>query len=200
MFSSVSKLTALAGFLLLTGCGDSGLTTPSPLDEVPAELATVAAASQNVMIPVTWTYHMAAAGTDMLVCPNSDGSPPFMAISVHYNATGRMTHLGRLDSSATGATFSSCVVNVVEGMPITAVGAATVDLTGANGDAVFLEGTLTLHFSDMSATGEWTIAGGTGRFDGASGWIQTWEQPEEDGSGSVGSGEGMISPPGMLMK
>jgi len=46
--------------------------------------------------------------------------------------------------------------------------------------------------------GEWTITGGTGRFAGASGWIQTLEVPSADGSGSDGGGSGMITPPGML--
>jgi hypothetical protein len=120
-----------------------------------------------------------------------------MAIPVNYSASGKMSHLGRLDPNDSGAAFTECIVNVVGGVPTTAVGAATVELVGANGDGVFLEGYLTLHFADMTATGEWTITGGTGRFEGASGWLRTWETPAEDGSGSVGSGEGMITPPGV---
>ena len=69
---------------------------------------------------------------------------------------------------------------------------------GANGDAVDMEGVLTVSFADFSATGEWEITGGTGRFTGASGWMNTFEVAAEDGSGSVGSGSGMITRPGSL--
>jgi len=200
MFSHVSKNLILAGLLLPTGCGDAGPALPLSLDSVHSEVGMVESAGQDHLVPVRWAYHMTASGTDILICTNSDGSPPFLAIPVQYAAAGRMSHLGRLDPGASGAAFTSCIVNVVGGVPLTAVGTAWVELVGANGDAVFLEGDLTLHFADLTATGEWTVTGGTGRFEGADGWINTRETPAEDGSGSVGTGEGMISPPGVLMR
>lgn len=196
MLKNTSKLTTLIGLLLLAGCGESGLTAPFSADAVRPEMGMAEAPGQDIMVPVRWTYAMSAQGTDILPCPNSDGSPTWMAIPIHYAAEGRMTHLGRLDPEASGAVFTECRVNIVGGMPLFAVGTARVELVGANGDAVFLEGELTLHFADNTATGEWSIVGGTGRFEGADGWMDTTEQPGEGGEGSEGSGEGMMTAPG----
>lgn len=199
MFTHTRKLITLAGVTLLVGCGDTELPTAFSPEETRMELEAVISSSAETLVPVKWTYHMAPAGTDFLVCPNSDGSPPMMAISRVYVGEGSMSHLGRLNPEETHAEFESCLVNLIGGLPVSAVGSAIVELVGANGDAVFLEGELTLHFAQGNATGEWDITGGTGRFEGAGGWMDTWETPTDDGS-SLGKGEGMITPPGVLLR
>lgn len=193
-----SLLSALSAGLLLSACADQSITAPALEDVVLPQAQVVAASRAEGMVPFTWTYHMTPISGDPLVCTNSDGSPPFLAVPVDYSGTGHASHLGRIDPESTAAWFTSCVVNIVGGIPVTAAGDINVHLVGANGDAVDMEGVLTVSFADFSATGEWTITGGSGRFTGASGWLATFEEAAEDGSGSVGSGSGMITPPGAL--
>lgn len=200
MFSHGRKLIPVAVLVLFAGCGDTGITTPLSPDPTRLVLETTTAVSAETMVPLKWTYRAIATGTDLLYCRNSDGSPPWMAIPVDYTVTGRMSHLGRLDPAASSARFTDCVVNVVGGFPATAVGAALVELVGANGDGVSMAGELTLHFADNTASGEWSITGGSGRFEGAEGWMESLERPAPDGSASVGSGQGMITPPGVLLR
>jgi hypothetical protein len=192
-----SHLLTLAVGLLLAGCQD-GSTGPTWDSSAPLQATT----SRSTMVPLTWTYHMVAAAGGVLTCTNSDGSPPSLAFPINWAvASGMMTHLGLLDTEASSAAFSTCVVNIApEGYPISASGDATVHLVGANGDAVDMAGVLTLSFADGSAAGDWTITGGTGRFTGAGGWIKTLEVPAADGNGSEGSGSGMITPPGILKR
>lgn len=198
MSRSTSLLSALAVGLLVSACGDHSITDPAFGDLVQPQAQVVAAAPAEGMVPFTWTYHMTPISANTLVCTNSDGSPPFLSVPVDYSGTGRASHLGRIDAEATAASFTSCVVNIVGGIPVTAAGDISLHLVGANGDAVDMEGVLTVSFADFSATGEWTITGGSGRFTGASGWVGTFEVAAEDGSGSVGTGLGMITPPGAL--
>lgn len=204
MSARTSMLPLLALGLLLAACADDGITAPD-LPDVPRPQAQVIDAGapagtqgRNGMVPIAWRYHMTGVPGDMITCTNSDGSPPFLGFPVNWKGTGSMTHLGVMDSQGTKAWFTSCTVDIVGGYPVAASGDGVVHVVGANGDAVDLQGTLTLSFADNNATGDWTITGGTGRFTGAAGWIKTLEVPAADGNGSVGSGSGMITAPGAL--
>ena len=196
MSARSSILPMLAVGLLLVGCDDGAITEPAMTAGLEAQ--TIAMARPHTVVPIEWTYHMAPAPGGAITCTNSDGSPPILSFPVNWAATGMMTHLGRTDSQASYAWFSSCLVNIVGGYPVTGVGYGYTHIVGGNGDAIDFAGALTLDFADFTATGDWTITGGTGRFAGASGWIQTFEVPAADGSGSDGSGSGMVTPPGML--
>ena len=62
---------------------------------------------------------MVAASTDVIVCENSDGSTPFMAFPIEWAvAEGMMSHLGVLDTEASSAAFSSCLMYIVDGVPV----------------------------------------------------------------------------------
>jgi hypothetical protein len=189
-------LPMLAAGLLLVGCDAGGITDPAITTG--HEPQAIVGARPHTMVPIEWTYHMAPAPGGEITCSNSDGSPPFLTFPINWKASGMMSHLGTTDSGASAAWFSSCVVNIVGGVPVSGVGYGYVHIVGANGDAIDLAGALTLDFTSFEATGDWTITGGTGRFASASGWIQTLEVPAADGSGSDGSGSGMVTPPGML--
>jgi hypothetical protein len=195
MSRCTSLLSALAVGLLASACADQGITDPALDALVQPQAQVVAAAPAEGMVPFKWTYHMTPSSGNTLPCTYLDGSPAPLSVPVDYSGTGHASHLGRIDPEATAAQFTSCVVNIAEG---TAAGDISLILVGANGDAVYMEGVLTVSFADFSATGEWTITGGSGRFTGASGWVSTFEKAAEDGSGSVGSGLGMITPPGAL--
>jgi hypothetical protein len=196
MSRRISMLSVLAVGLVAAACTDDGIMDPALMDAAQPQAQVVAADHAQGMVPITWRYHMTAAPGDMLDCSNSDGSPSFLSFPVNWKSTGSMTHLGVTDPQATRAWFTSCTVEIVGGYPVSGSGDGFVHVVGANGDAVDIEGTLTLSFTENVATGAWTITGGTGRFRGASGWVNTYEVPAEDGSGSVGSGSGMITRPG----
>ena len=188
-----STVLLLAACLLPCGCGDLALAGP---DEA-APAASLVGDHGAEMVPITWKYEVAFSGTDLIVCTNSDGSAPFMAVPANYTMTGHVSHLGVLDAG-TSATMTTCTVTIAGGIPVSAAADTQVELIGANGDAILLEGVLRLVFAETEMTGEWSVTGGTGRFAGASGWLTTSEAPNADGSGSVGGGAGMITPPGML--
>jgi hypothetical protein len=200
MSGRTSLLPVTAVVLLLAACHDSGITDPSLRSDVQLQAKSGAAASVDAMVPIKWTYHVTAIDDgELLECTLPDGSPTGIRSPANWAvAAGMMSHLGILDTQASYAGFTSCVVNIVGGYPLTADADAFVHLVGANGDAVDLSGVLTLSFVENNATGDWTITGGSGRFTGAHGWLKTLEVPAADGSGSVGSGSGMITPPGAL--
>jgi hypothetical protein len=85
---------------------------------------------------------------------------PFFYISV--TGQGNASHMG-----ATTAVTHNQVVNVIDGSAT-----ATYTLTGANGDTVVLEMIFQTTFLPNNAVtfeGSYTVTGGTGRFDGATG-------------------------------
>ena len=142
------------------------------------------------MVPIKWEFSVEPLPNGVLEClPSGSG----VYIPASFSVSGHVSHLGRVDADQSTASFTGCVLGAGT---ISGDGHAT--LTGANGDAVELDGVLTLSFADGAMYGIWTITGGTGRFEGASGWIETTETPAPDGSGSVGSGSGMITSPGTL--
>jgi hypothetical protein len=142
------------------------------------------------MVPITWTYRVSPIyDGSMVACPGGFVFP------VHWSFDARLTHLGRLDRKGSTATFTACAAGEDPQLGPYFAGDAGVHLTGPQGDAVDLEGTLTLLLAAGYATGDWDIVGGAGRFAGARGHIDTVEYPEEDGSGSAGSGTGMITRP-----
>ncbi|MFP4622620.1 MAG: hypothetical protein ACLFRX_00420, partial [Gemmatimonadota bacterium] len=53
----------------------------------------------------------------------------------------------------------------------------------------------TLVFAAGHSVGDWDVMGGAGLFVGARGHIDTLEAPAPDGTGSLGSGSGMITLP-----
>jgi hypothetical protein len=120
------------------------------------------------------------------------------AVAPLYAVSGHLTHLGRLDEDASLATIHTCEVIMGSAGPEGVTGAVTAHLVGPQGDAVDLAGTLTLIFAAAQSIGDWDIVGGAGRFEGASGYLDTVEHPAEDGIGSVGSGSGMITLPGPM--
>jgi hypothetical protein len=195
MSRRAALLPMLAAGLLLGGCSDNTPTDVALAGDSQLSAEPCLNRRAPVMVPIAWTYHMASVPGAMLTCTNSDGSPPFLAVPVDYVASGFMTDLGRTDPDASTAAFTSCTVQLEGGNPVTGDASGDVRLVGANGDAIEFSGVLTLSFANYSATGRWTITGGSGRFTGATGWIRTYEVPAADGNGSDGHGWGMISQP-----
>jgi hypothetical protein len=189
----MKKLTVLSvvALLGLAGCSNEALTGPDGGGAADAQVAKSASAVHAPMqVPIKWTFEVEPLQAGVLECmPAGSG----FYVPANYSVSGHVSHLGKVDSDASLATFTGCTLT-----PGGASGELGIALVGANGDAIHLDGVLTLSLADGVGYGTYTITGGTGRFEGATGWMQTTETPTPDGSGSAGGGWGMITPPGAL--
>lgn len=177
----------------------------------PQQEANEAAAKTETMVPIHWDYLMqvvmpANPGPgDFIICQIPSPPAPAaidMPVPRNWAAQGIMTHLGRLDESSSTATFSTCTFDMYEGRPAL-VGGLAAHMVGANGDALELDGTLTQTLGvgpdgpyPLATYGDFDIVGGSGRFYGADGWVETVEEVTPEGA--RGRGHGMVTPPGRL--
>lgn len=185
--------------LVLAGCeSDAG----NPLAPGDPALHVVQVEAAQLMVPIEWSFHARAIGTEMIPCLLPDGQtlefPPGnpIYVSVLFAITGNVSHLGRIDEDASVARIHECHVGLTAtGMPESLGGPVSGRLVGPQGDEIELAGTLTQLLFAGYAVGEWDIVGGEGRFAGARGYIDTIEYPATDGSGSEGTGSGMVTRP-----
>lgn len=185
----MKKSTAIWALLLATlvGCSGDSLLLADDNGAARGVEAGKKVSSEPTMVPISWTFEAEAQPGAVIECaPEGSG----FILPANWSMTGIASHMGRLDPVATTTWFSSCWLGAG-----TVSGAISTILVGPNGDSLEMEGVLTLSFADGTATGEWAIHGGTGRFESATGWMTTIEHPKEDGSGSAGTGHGMITPP-----
>jgi hypothetical protein len=93
-----------------------------------------------------------------------------------YNLSGTATHLGLMDTDLSILHHDDCDLSLATMLLTTGVSG---QLAAANGDLVYYTGEdvinvfnlLTASGPNGPITGTWTINGGTGRFDGASGTV-----------------------------
>ena len=174
---------------LAAGCSQPGSPTRPTSGASSARVAmtpgaTSAADSGSTALPKTVPFKGRLEGTYA-----GSGEPPL--VSVHVEAEGNATHLGRF-------TFDSQhVVNFVD---LTGVG--TAELTAANGDKLIanLAGIATAQDTPgvFLIVETLTITGGTGRFAGATGQfvVERWSLPSGPADGTTsGSFEGTLSLP-----
>ena len=91
-----------------------------------------------------------------------------------YFISGNATHLGNLNAELSNLHHVNCDLSFATALLTTSVSG---QLVAANGDAIFYTGDdvinvfnlLTASGTTGTITGSWTITGGTGRFEGASG-------------------------------
>lgn len=149
--------------MLFTACQSDDLATPFDPSEVTARAAR------------TRTFN---ATLDGIVNPAGEftactGDVPVSAAD--YFLTGNVPHFGNLNSSS-GLHHESCNLSIATMLLTTSVSGQIV---AANGDLVYYTGDdvvnvfnlLTASGTTGPITGTWTINGGTGRFEGASGSI-----------------------------
>ena len=180
--------------LLMAGC-DGGPSEPlAPQDWLPQ----TSWLEGQKMVPLEWTYHVWAVEAPSVPCLLPGGSTVINHVAPTYAISGHLSHLGRLDETASVATILNCTVILGPVGPEGVTGDITARLVGPQGDAVDLAGTLTLIFAAGHAVGDWDVMGGAGRFVGARGHLDTVEEPAPDGNGSIGSGSGMITLPSPL--
>lgn len=81
---------------------------------------------------------------------------------------GNITHLGELDFDESRSTITYC--DVID--PVNLVGEFGMEIVWKNydGDGLTFEGVAILTAPDWGGTANWTITGGFGKFENASGW------------------------------
>ncbi len=117
------------------------------------------------------------------------GDLPEFAIPDHF-LSGNATHLGKLNAALSTLHHENCNISFATA---TLTASVSGQLTGANGDLIYytgddvidIYGLLTGTSATGSINGNWTITGGTGRFNGASGSLTI--------SGTVVYGSGTFS-------
>ncbi|HKR04462.1 MAG TPA: hypothetical protein VJY62_07485 [Bacteroidia bacterium] len=115
----------------------------------------------------------AAADANAAPTPCS-GVVPFAASD--FLLSGTATHTGLMNAQTSRLHHVSCDVNVTTMLLTTNV---TVDLVAANGDIIHCTGDDVVNVANLltgtgttgTITGTWTITGGTGRFNSASGSV-----------------------------
>jgi hypothetical protein len=102
------------------------------------------------------------------------GDIPGFAIPTHFLLNGSTTHLGELIAQQSGFQHTSCNLSISAMQLTTNISG---QLTASNGDRIFYTGIDVINVSNLltgqgttgGIEGTWTITGGTGRFEEASG-------------------------------
>jgi hypothetical protein len=201
MFRRQAILAVVGAALSFGGCDHAPLNLMTSTDGHEVQQSVMETAATG-MVPISWSFRaVASEGSEMIPCllPNGEpfvlpGGPALVPGS--FTVTGTLSHVGRIEEGASVASIHECWVKLSSvGMPEAVYGPATAHLEGTQGDAIELSGTLTNWILAGYAVGEWDIVGGAGRFEGAEGYLDTVEYPAQDGTGSVGTGSGMITRP-----
>lgn len=143
---------------------DENLVQPG--SKVPVPMKGIICMSQNndFRLPVSGTPVMDATGKEIV---------PAISMSGFATLAGHATHMGtfKAQSSMTGISASLDMGALAQGR-VVLVAFYTARLTGANGDFVDLVSPIRIDVTDQShrvITGTFTITGGSGRFENASG-------------------------------
>jgi hypothetical protein len=181
---------------LLVGCNQS--TSPTGPSSGPAHLPSITATAANAAgTGLSADVVVAAATKEVPFEGKFEGTytfvpdpPPSTFASVHLEATGNATHLGRFRLDAPHR------VNTAN-LPVTATGVFT--FTAANGDTVTADftglGTPTETPGVFAIAETATITGGTGRFAAATGSFIVRRVVDLSSPLATGSFEGTISSP-----
>jgi hypothetical protein len=147
----------------------------------------------GVVVALTSLASPVAARSDVPLNGNLTGAETatggFPIVSVHGNATGEATQLGKVTieyfdtvNVLTGSGTGSWLFTAANGDTVTAVGFGQADLPPTDGV--------------LSIEEHWTITGGTGRFAGATGSFTVERVLFTATSSTTGSFRGTISSPG----
>jgi len=171
----IPALLAWLALLAASGCQDDGALGPHSTSSVlPAGSARVVAAGLEMRLAFKGRVMSTQLSTD----PNP---PPGCQLFQHTILEGELTHLGRFSGTGTVCAFNVRAgvidppINPAGGPPPYLVADFVVDhtYTSASGEALHITGTgvrvQSLSDGSSGLMGVGTVAGGTGRFEGASG-------------------------------
>jgi hypothetical protein len=187
--------TALIVLVVLAGCTDNNLTAVDHASETALESSTAAKSKgdkPNRMVPFKGRWvAQADPEAGLIPCSDSNGHPTEVALPSTFIAQGQVTHLGRTHTIISGG---ECWFDADEGT-ITAAGTAVH--TGANGDAIFAEYQNTTSIADGTfGSDNIEFVGGTGRFEGVTGYARSQGTINLTNFTASFSIQGMITPVG----
>lgn len=143
--SRILSVGALVATLMLSGASMADATHGQPEHPVPVKLA--------------------IAGDDSVVVPAPVHCPAGATWEYHFEGTGQMSHLGRVDVELVHCT----TFDFASGTGF--FGPGTMEITAKNGDTLVVAewGTFVFDGVDSIVDLEWSVLSGTGRFVGAGG-------------------------------
>ncbi|HEY9117651.1 MAG TPA: hypothetical protein VIN11_07480 [Roseivirga sp.] len=178
-------------FFLFSGCEKEELSEQNDLQNLNAAVEfSQKASTKEIMVPLKGEIiEIADLTNGTLDCGIPNYYPP-----AHYDdISGSLTHLGNVEGGY--ADLSNCRMRQKDGMPFLLVDASGLFMS-ANRDTLLYEGQLWFSLTDPSlSTSEFTITGGTGRWENASGYFAGLFEPLEDGT-LFFAVDGYVTPPG----
>jgi hypothetical protein len=149
--------------LMLIGTVALGCSDATPTGVLEASVPRLDVSAAREMVPLRGTGTLTAIPTaGVVACEAPDGSVIAVFPAV-FDVLARYTHLGRTTGSTT---TDACRFEPADGT-LHLMGQAA--LAAADGDELLAAVAITIH-PDLSFGGEVNVTGGTGRFDGATGW------------------------------
>ncbi|MDH3651345.1 MAG: dirigent protein [Saprospiraceae bacterium] len=172
----------------------------SPLQEKGITITNVDARSSECdlgMVPIKGELLEELDFSEVIICtdPNNNPVGPPFAKTTRF-ISGNLSHLGTIDTEKSGTLRVSCT-NFGDGL---LEGYIQAYIVAANGDGLYLDIFLTFD-QGLPDRITWTIVGGSGRFENASGYfITTFETVPVDGKPPLTRLrilEGCMTPPGI---
>ena len=178
------------GFLILA----IALITACEKDEVSNDVqllkAGIESSEEVKMIPFKGNFVSFPVAPDLFDCVDPDTGDVVQAALVNA-ISGNATHIGVLDPNLSPLVPTDCLLDVGNGKLVVGL-----DMTFVNkkGDGIQILGESIINL-DGTATGSFDIIGGFGKFDGASGWIETEGFFNFENGVATYRGEGMVTKP-----
>ena len=158
------KLMFALAFLILAflGCEQSEALLPFDTNQELKSTETVQ------MVPFKGKLISAPTSPALIPC-NDPVTGAVFPLPINNSVSGNATHLGKLDAMTSTVTVVSCSFDAIA-MELT----ANLDFVFMNkkGDGVTFSGQSVITAAGPSS-GNYTITGGFGKFDGATGWLMT---------------------------
>lgn len=178
------------GFLILPVLLIVACEKDEPVND-PINLKASAAKSEEVkMIPFKGNFVSFPVAPDLTECLDPV-TGAYIQAAVFNNIKGNATHIGVLDSEQSPLTPVDCLLDITNGK--LTVG---LDMTFVNkkGDGIRVLGESVINL-DGSATGSFEVIQGFGKFEGATGWMDTVGFFDFETGVADYRGEGMVTQP-----
>lgn len=140
------------------------------------------------MVPFKGDFQTPPISTEMIDCID-DVTGYTTKVAVNHLLIGNATHLGKLDETSSFIT-TSCDIDLSQGIVITE---HEITFLNKNGDGLKFFGSSTILLTG-EGEGYFEVVEGYGKFENASGWIETKGNIAVEG-GPVFSADGMITQP-----
>jgi len=153
------------------------------------ELIVVRTQDEPMMVPLKGHFNTTVDLTVPPVTIFYGGQPVGQTAGAYIYVDANITHLGELDPSFSKSTVVSCEIIDLNG-PVVEF-QQLIAWVNLEGDGLTFEGTAVLTGPVYGGEADWTVTGGFGKFENATGWSHATFEAQ----GSDANVEGMVSQP-----